>query len=556
MAKKNDYLKLLVMKYRCRTNQPKWSELLNKDKILWRNSLKNAKAGKKILVATSLGSYLPGTMLESLLAVALTLRGAEVHVLLCDAFLPACLTCSTHHYSNHKKFSAKGPGNLCSDCFEPAYKMYASLGLTVHRYRTYVSDEELRWSEKISKSVPYDEIPLYEHDGMAVGEHAMAGALRFFARGALNGEPYGEPILRRYFKSALIATLATTNLLASNTFDSAIFHHGIYVPQGLIGEVCRKKGVRVVNWNPAYRKQCFIFSHHDTYHHELLTEATDLWESLIWNPKLEKITLDYLKSRWYGTQDWIYFHQKPQEELSAIAAELGVDFSKPCIGMLSNVIWDAQLHYRANAFPNMLDWVERTIQYFAQRPDLQLIIRIHPAEIRGNIPSRQLLADEIRKTFPTLPTNVFVIPPESQISTYAAMMQCNAVIIYGTKTGVELTSLGMPVIVAGEAWIRNKGLTLDANSSEEYFKILDQLPFNSKMSEEMVKRALKYAFHFFFRIMIPLPFMVHQPGQSLPYRFEIKGLADLQLGQNRGLDVICDGILEGNKLFYPFENIQ
>ena len=54
------------------------------------------------------------------------------------------------------------------------------------------------------------------------------------------------------------------------------------------------------------------------------------------------------------------------------------------------------------------------------------------------------------------------------MSTYALMSLCNAAIIYGTKMGVELTSVGLPVIVAGEAWIRNKGLTHDASSPEEY----------------------------------------------------------------------------------------
>ena len=42
----------------------------------------------------------------------------------------------------------------------------------------------------------------------------------------------------------------------------------------------------------------------------------------------------------------------------------------------------------------------------------------------------------MRKAFPELPRNVFVIPPESNSSTYAAMGMCDAVLIYGTTTGV------------------------------------------------------------------------------------------------------------------------
>ena len=57
------------------------------------------------------------------------------------------------------------------------------------------------------------------------------------------------------------------------------------------------------------------------------------------------------------------------------------------------------------------------------------------------------------------------------MSTYALMSLCNSAIIYGTKMGVELTSVGLPVVVAGEAWIRNKGLTHDATTPEEYFHL-------------------------------------------------------------------------------------
>jgi hypothetical protein len=326
------------------------------------------------------------------------------------------------------------------------------------------------------------------------------------------------------------------------------------VPQGIVGAVARQSGTRVVAWIQSYRKNSFIFSHDDTYHHTLMTEPIETWEDLPWTPAMESELLDYLKSRWHGAEDWIWFHERPQVELEAIAREVGVDFSKPTIGMLTNVMWDAQLHYPANAFPNMLEWVLQTIRYFATRPDLQLLIRVHPAELRGTLVSRQPIVDEIRREFPTLPPNVFVVPPESQVSTYSAMSACDAVIIYGTKTGVELTSVGIPVIVAGEAWIRNKGITLDASSASQYFSLLDQLPRGHRLDEATVTRARKYAYHFFFRRMIPLEFMQPQKGWP-PFAVGIANLVELLPGASVGLDLICEGILKGTPFVYPEERL-
>lgn len=532
---------------------PEWPRLLEKDRELWATALSESRSGPRILIATSAGGFVPGAIVESTLALALTLRGAQVHILLCDELLPGCIQ-GMLHTSDPQEYARYGPQRrLCAECFPPGNKMYQALGLPVHRFSEFVTTEERMAARQLSAEIAYSDIGNYKLDHLAVGEHALAGALRFFARGDLEDEPHAEVILRRYFNAALLTTFMTRRLLGTYPFASACFHHGIYVPQGLIGEVARQENVRVVNWNPTYRKHCFIFSHHDTYHHTLLEEPAASWENIEWTPEIEVETMEYLKSRWQGTKDWIWFHEKPQEELSLIAAELGVDFSRPCIGLLTNVMWDAQLHYRANAFSNMLEWVLQTIHYFAGRPELQLLIRVHPAEIRGTLPSRQPIVPEIQRAFPTLPANVFLIPPESQVSTYAVMDQCSAVIIYGTKTGVELTSMGIPTIVAGEAWIRNKGITMDASSTDEYFKLLDQLPPKERLNPRLTQRARKYAYHFFFRRMIPLSFM--EPHPEGLYRLEIQGIDQLLPGREPGLDVICDGILQGTEFIYPSERI-
>jgi len=553
--KRERLAKRIARWYRAGTfGYPQWEKILRADQAKWDEVRRNSKGTRKVLIATSVGAFLPGTMVESTLSVALTLRGAEVHVFLCDSVLPACLECDVNWWiRDQERFVQHGPAkDLCGSCFSPAKKMYESLGVVVHRYSECLTAEEIQHADSLSKSISIGEIEDYTTDHIAVGEHALAGALRFFARGTLDGEPFAEDVLRRYFKASLLTMYATQGLLRKHHFDSAVFHHGIYVPQGLIGEVCRREEVRVINWNPAYRSGCFIFSHGDTYHHTLMWEPVSTWENMVWTQKMESDVMEYLRSRWYGTRDWIFFHENPEIDLGKIERELGIDFSKPCVGLLTNVFWDAQLHYPANAFPSMMDWVLQTIGHFRKRQDLQLIIRIHPAEIKGFVKSRQLVADEIRRAFPDLPQNVFLIPPESPIGTYAVMERCNAVLIFGTKTGVELTSMGIPVIVAGEAWIRNKGITMDAGSRDEYFRMLEALPLKERLPDDVVRRARKYAYHFFFRRMIPLEMIEPRKGYP-PYKVSPGGIEDFRLKRSLGLDVVCNGILAGSDFVYPAE---
>ena len=508
---------------------------------------------KRVLLATSLGGWQPGTRLDSILATSLRQRGAEADVWLCDEALPACQMADAYFYPTQKRLLRSGPRDLCAGCYQPAAELFDALGVRAHRLGALLTPGEAEESKRIAATMPVDEIPAWELDGIRLGEHAMSGALRFYARGDLNDEPDGEEVLRTYLRSALYTFHAIRRLLDSEHFDCVVLHHGIYVPQGPVAEICRARGIRVATWHPDYRRNCFTFAKGDTYHREMIVEPVSEWEDMEWSAAHESAIMDYLQSRQSGAEDWISFNREPEERLAKIADELGLDASKPWIGLLTTVMWDARLHYPDNAFPGVWEWVRQSIEYFAGRPDLQLVVRVHPAEVRGRLPARQLMTNEIARAFPVLPSNVVVIPAESRISSYALLANCDAALIYATKMGLELTATGIPTVVAGESWIRGKGFSLDAGSPAEYREILDRLPLRERMPAAQVERARKYAFHYFFRRMIPLDFVHQGSSRSLAFEIDIDGLDELRPGRHLGLDVICDGILDGSGFVYPAE---
>lgn len=463
----------------------------------------------------------------ALLAVSLRMRGVRVSVLVNDGVLPACEKCLLVN---------EQPGiSTHAEDIKAVEKIFAPLDVQLLKFSQFVDSNS---------------IPTLSTDN----EHALAGALRYFAKGTLTDEPAADEVVKKYQQAAAITQQVMEKVFDQNQYDVVCCHHGIYIPQGIVGKVARQRQVRVVNWNVAYRERCFIFSHGDTYHHTLLSEPTSTWESITWNPQLDNKITDYLVSRHSGSKDWISFNRAPQENRQAIITQLGIDPAKPIIALLTNVIWDAQLHYPTNIFPNMIEWVKTTITYFAKRSDLQLVIRIHPAEQKGTIPSRQPMLAEIQQAFPSLPKNVMIIPPESPISTYVVANLCNAAIIYGTKTGVELVCDGIPTIVAGEAWIKHKGLTIDPASLADYTAVLDRLPLPGRLDSAAIERSKRYAYHFFFRRMIPVRCV--QPGKSIYFGLQLQSWKDILPGVDPGLDIICDGILSGSPFVYPDELIE
>lgn len=511
------------------------------DDPAWKQALASARNGPRVLIATNTGGHFAIDAVDRMLGAALTVRGAAVTHVLCDGALPACQMCEFNLTPDAAAFAAKGPDKLlCGYCFAPAHDRLRALGLPMRTMGDALTDQDRREAKELA-SVGRDALAHAEWRGVPIGAHALAGALRFFARSDLENEPHGEAVLRRYVEASALTAVAYDRLIEEVDPEVIVAHHGIYTPQGLAVAIARARGVRVVTWNPAYRRHCFIFSHDDSYHHTLMDEPTESWRDRPFSAAERAQTLNYLHSRRTGGGDWIRFHRDPSG--APTIADLGLDPNKPIIAAYTNVFWDAQLHFPRNAFASQKEWLERTVAWFAARPDLQLVIRVHPAELSGSPPSRQRATDVIAQRFPRLPANVRVVGPESALSSYELAERADAALIFGTKLGVELSAIGVPVIVAGEAWVRGKGFTHDSSSPEDYDAKLAMLPFGVRLAPEAQDLALRYAHHFFFRRMLELPFVEPIPG---PHRFriDIDGAADLQRGQSAGLDVICDGILE------------
>jgi hypothetical protein len=417
-----------------------------------------------------------------------------------------------------EEFHSEGSNKLCKSCISTGTKFGQAANLKVIKYSDFLVDDLISIS----------------HDN----ESALAGSLRFLAIGD-KSSPELRKVLPKFINASALSEKVITTCISRMNIDVVVAHHGIYVPQGLAVKAARQLGKSIVTWSQSYRKGTYLFSHHDSAHKVQLIEDFD---SDPLNRFQETRLKEYLHSRDAGTNDWIRF---------GVAKTLNSNVNLPLKEiptalLLTNVNWDAQVHFGDGFFSNMEEWLIETIRWFQVHPEVQLIIRIHPAEITGTVPTRDPMSVAIKREFPDLGSNIFLIDADSDISTYSLFPLSDLGIIYGTKTGIELSASGIPTIVAGEAWVKNKGITIDPKSKREYFEFMELFASGKELPETNQGRALSYAYHYFFRRMIPVNSI-----QAIPYYpYARPKLKSNWEKSDPGLSQIVNGIIYGTPFVF------
>ena len=471
---------------------------------------------------------------EGILAHSINLRNGSSEMVICDRYLPAC----------DLPFVTTNGKLLCKACGSASQKIFQSLNLPFHVFSDFMNAGHLTKAKELAETLKFEDYFTFKYLGIDIGKHLYSAVLRYLLTGSIENDDYTRAICKRYLTSAIIMAEISKAVIERLQPDCVVMHHGIYLTTGVFSEYARKQNVRVVIFTPAYRKNTFLFSHNETYHKTLQDEPVENWENMSLSDKDNRILDDYLNSRRWGSQDFISYYPNPLEDRDKIIRELALDTSKKIIGLFTNLSWDGQVVFHDTAFNNMFEWITETIEYFIEKPHLQLIIRIHPAEVKGAVETRQKLLPEIRAKFPQLPEHIKIISSNSNISTYTLSDLVDSAIVYTTKVGLEFSVKGIPVIVAGEAFYRNKGFTNDANSKSGYFSLLNEIPEFERNSSQLIKRARKYAYYYFFRRFIPFEFTNHRTWNNI-LGLRIDSLEKLLPGRDKNLDLICSGILEG-----------
>jgi hypothetical protein len=223
-----------------------------------------------------------------------------------------------------------------------------------------------------------------------------------------------------------------------------------------------------------------------------------------------------------------------------------LDSTKPTALLAANVIWDLTALNKQVIFHDMIEWVAETILWFAVHPELQLIVKPHPAELNPSIPAtEERVATGLAERGVALPDNVFLLSPDASLTVYQLIPLCDVGIVHTSTVGLEMAAMGKTVVTTAASPYRGFGFTLDPETREEYFSCLEHgLTGRHRLDQatqvDLAKKfILFYQFHYYTRTDI----MDYKLGK-MPDLL-IQSIEELLPGRNACRDYIIDSVMAG-----------
>ncbi|MEY2426647.1 MAG: hypothetical protein QOI61_2219 [Actinomycetota bacterium] len=483
---------------------------------------KPANGAPKVLVLSP-RDWAAHVQVESMLAHALQLRGAAVEFLTCGGGLEICDRANTY----------EAPPMPCTTCTR-----YVAGSLDAHGFQS--TSIRAGWT---LDDPPWPEIDALSLDGLFTvedGRRALGRAIEiplkwFLCAASLDDEPLAGQTARAFLRSARRIARGIDEALEEIRPDTVLILNGLFLFEAVAWEICKERGIDVVTYERAFRKDTLVFSRDvPAGFYDLSAQWATENRPLL---SAESNELDaYLATRRRGGAFDQYWSFTKGESVHQGDGRLVVLFT--------NLTWDTAVIGRDLAFPDIRGWIDAVIAAFADRPEHQLVIRVHPSEVA--LPgkrTRDSLEQYVVDHHPELPANVRVVGATETTSSYDLIDAADLVLVYTSTTGLEVALSGKPVIVSGAVHYRGKGFTVDVSSPAEFLAQLDEGLAKPEALHGDVETARRYAHYFFFRGPVAAP-LVTEPLPGLA-RLSTDEAADLAPGASAAVDRICDLILAG-----------
>lgn len=473
----------------------------------------------------------PWTEIECGLATALTLRGHRVQGELCDGLMPVC------------EMNLGGQDRpACEVCVDRRSRYYEdAFGLKVTRLSDWIDPRDRDAAAQLVAGTSPDERMSLVLDDVPIGRLACRELQRYY-RGFVF-DPAGDPLLGEWLISAQLFVRLAERLIACEHPTIVAASSGRTLQSACVLAVARAKGIRTVTWDtePSF-KDGLVFSH-DRPAVELSLDHE--WPTRRDIPLLpaEREELHTFLRQWSRSENTPFpYNPNPIDEVGQVLSLLALRPGAPLVVAFANAAWDLAVLDRDVGFASMFEWLFAMVEAARRHPDMDFVIRAHPAET--NVPSdlraRTPVAAEVRRQCAPLPDNLRLVEGSSAISSYTLARLASVVQVYSSRFGLEVALSGQRPWIAGDVNYRGKGFTRDLASAADMHARLTAREFGQRLSPDEIALAERFAHLWWFRHVQHLPLLRPPDGQ-----FALTSFRVLAPGGDVTLDRICHAFATG-----------
>ena len=403
--------------------------------------------------------------------------GDEVTLLACERDLEICEPNQRHDHMH------------CLQCIGKRNAGIRSLSgrVTVRRFPEFLTGADRRRIDSLRTAFTEPkELRAYRFDAFDVGFAAHASLVWLHRDSDLDLSTV-QADLRRFMRASCETYLAVRNYLRDHEVDRAYVFNGRMAPMRAALRACQELGV-----------ECFVHERgcdleHYSLHRNALPHEIAHTEHLIrsaWEapdpPREEKVRI---AERWYGDRadgvftNWYSFSEG--QDRGRLPDDWKDDRRNVAIFTTSEYEYAAISDEWDNPiFEDTAEGIRRIVEASSDRGDVHLYLRLHPNLAHVHNKSTRIFRG-------LEAPGLTVIPPESEVCSYALMNACEKVVVTASTVGIEAAFRGKPVILAGRCFYRNLGSTHLPASFDELMELI----MDPHLPPKGIEGALMYGYY-------------------------------------------------------------
>jgi hypothetical protein len=406
---------------------------------------------------------------------------------------------------------------VCDNCTRNDRLLREGFGFQGPTLRSLLAAQDLEKAEAILSAVTADSLYRLEYDGLPLGRIALYQLVIRKKRISLDldSSDWDEYLVE--LRSTIYAWLAAQKLLDVHKPDRVIVYNGMYSVNRAACLLAEARGIPAMflhaGVNLSNRLQTLMLGRGDTfsYYPRLVAQWPQFSEAPCTPDLLSQVTDHYLqliegRSVFVyssGKSDRIFdlrrhFGVSPTQKV--IVATLGSYDEEVAAEMIG-----ARVYRKVPLFKTQVEWIAALTNFLKTRPDIFLIVRVHPREFPNRRDGRKsdharLLEDILLH----LPENAAVNWPADQISIYDLVDGTDVFLNSWSSTGKDMALLGIPtVIYSDEIPLYPVELNYFGDTLQSYFAAIERAVHDG-WSAEKVRQSYRWAAYEFIRSTISI----------------------------------------------------